>query len=294
MARPLTDISRRGFLKGAAGATAALMVSSAYTRDLLAQETDYFRAGFSFFSPSEVPIVEALAEQIWPGDDTTVGGRDAGVAVYIDRALSGAYIDQQPVYRLGLDWIDQVANEEFGSNFVDLSNEDQIAFLETHLGMPDTGGTATASPAASPAASPVVTASPGADEPENVEVEGMALPSENATPQAGGQGGGSAGAMAEAGAGQEEGNLGVEGMPLPGSRLAGGEPPAITDVDGFLQILRTHVIEGLFADPIYGGNRDKQVWADLHYGGPYYVHTEEQQLTMDTPLDIPIQSLADL
>jgi len=279
MSRPLTDINRRTFLKGAAGATAALVVSSAYSRDLLAQETDYMRAGFSFFSPSEVPVVEALAEQIWPGDDETIGGRDAGVAIYIDRALSGAYMDMQPVYRLGLDWVDQVANEEFGANFVDLSNEDQIAFLETHLGMPSTGG---ATPA-SPVASPVVSASPGADEPENVGVEGMPLPSENATPQSDGQG-----------ASDEEASLGVEGMPLPGSRLAGGEPPAIASVDDFLQVFRTHTIEGLFADPVYGGNRDKRVWADLRYGGPYYVHTEEHQLTSDTPLDIPIQSIADL
>ena len=76
--------------------------------------------------------------------------------------------------------------------------------------------------------------------------------------------------------------------------VAGSDPPAIASVDDFLQIFRTHTIEGLFADPIYGGNRDRRVWADLHYGGPYYVHTEEQQLTMDAPLDIPIQSIVDL
>ncbi|HYH11198.1 MAG TPA: gluconate 2-dehydrogenase subunit 3 family protein [Thermomicrobiales bacterium] len=281
MSKPMSELNRRTFLKGAAGSTAALVVSTAYSRDLLAQETDYMRAGYSFFSPSEVPIVEALAEQIWPGDENTVGGRDAGVAVYIDRALSGAYTDMQPVYRLGLDWVDQVANEEFGANFVDLSAEQQVAFLETHLGMPET--TAAATPAASPAASD--------SDPTNVEVEGMQLPGQNATPVAGGQGGGSTGALAEAGSeqpGDAEGT--IAGAPM----LAGGDPPAVEDLDGFLQIFRTHTIEGLFADPVYGGNRDKRVWADLHYGGPYYVHTEEQQLTMDSPLDIPIQSIVDL
>ena len=85
---PQADIDRRTFLKGAAGTTAAMVVTAAYSRDLLAQETDYMREGYSFFSPSEVPTVEALAEQIWPGDENTVGGRDAGVAVYIDRALA--------------------------------------------------------------------------------------------------------------------------------------------------------------------------------------------------------------
>jgi gluconate 2-dehydrogenase gamma chain len=249
---PQPDVNRRTFLKGAAGTTAAMVVSAAYSRDLLAQETDYMRAGFSFFSPSEVPTVEALAEAIWPGDDATVGGRDAGVAVYIDRALSGAYIDMQPVYRLGLDWVNQAANEEFGGNFAELGAEQQVAFLETHLGMPET--TAAATPAAASAAS----ASPVADDTANIEVEGMPLPG--------------AGAI----------------------MIAGGEPPAVEDVDAFLQIVRTHTIEGLFADPVYGGNRDKQVWADLQYGGPYYVHTEEQQTKMDGPLDLPIQSIVDL
>jgi gluconate 2-dehydrogenase gamma chain len=264
------DVNRRTFLKGAAGTTAAMVVSAAYSRDLLAQETDYMRAGYSFFSPSEVPIVEALAEQIWPGDDATVGGRDAGVAVYIDRALSGAYVDMQPVYRIGLEWVDQAANEELGANFVDLSAEQQITFLETHLGMPETATGATPA-AATPAASPVASASPAA----NLEVEGMPLP---------GQG------QAETAAQAPEPGATVAGAPM----VAGGEPPAVEDVEGFLQIFRTHTIEGLFADPIYGGNRDKRVWADLHYGGPYYVHTEEQQTTMDAPLDLPIQSIVDL
>jgi gluconate 2-dehydrogenase gamma chain len=281
MSTPRIDLNRRTFLKGAAGSTAALVVSTAYSRDLLAQETDYMRAGFSFFSPSEVPIVEALAEQIWPGDENTVGGRDAGVAVYIDRALSGAYMDLQPVYRLGLEWVDQAANEEFDDNFADLEVEQQIAFLETYLGMPETAATAT--PSASPAASD--------SDPTNLEVEGMQLPGQNATPVAGGQGGGSTGALAEAGSEQPGGGEGtVAGAPM----LAGGDPPAVEDLAGFLQLFRTHTIEGLFADPVYGGNRDKQVWADLRYGGPYYVHTEEQQLTMDSPLDIPIQSIVDL
>ena len=279
---PHVDIDRRTFLKGAAGTTAAMVVSAAYSRDLLAQETDYLREGYSFFSPSEVPMVEALAEQIWPGDENTVGGRDAGVAVYIDRALSGAYIDMQPVYRLGLDWVNQAANDEFGANFADLDAEQQVTFLETHLGMPQT--TTSATPEASPEASP-------ATEPDNLGVEGMPLPGQNATPVAGGQGGGSTGAMAEAGSEQAGGDQAtVTGVPM----VAGGDPPAIESVDDFLQIFRTHTIEGLFADPIYGGNRDKRVWADLHYGGPYYVHTEEQQLTMDAPLDIPIQSIVDL
>jgi len=280
MPRSLPDINRRSFLKGTFGTAAALAVSTAYSRDLLAQEAASPFAGYTFLSPSEVTTLEALAEQIWPSDDT-IGGRDAGVVTYIDRALSGAYSQYQPVYRLGLEWVDQAANEEFGANFADLESDQQFAFLETHLGVP--GDSSSATPGASP-----VSATPEGD----LGVEGMPLPAEQATPAGtGGQGSGSTGALADSAAGVEEstGDGTVAGAPM----LAGGDAPQIADVSEFLNIVLTHTIEGLFADPAYGGNRDKAVWESLRYGGPYYVHTEEQQTSFE-PLDLPVQSIADL
>jgi gluconate 2-dehydrogenase gamma chain len=259
MPRSLPDINRRSFLKGTVGTAAAMAVSTAYSRDLLAQETSSAFAGYTFLSPSEVSTLEVIAEQIWPTDDS-IGGRDAGVVTYIDRALSGAYSHFQPVYRLGLEWVDQAANEAHGDSFASLESDQQLALMEAWLGTP--GATSTASPAATPEATPV--------EPES---------GSDATPED-----------------EEDGDtLGVEGMPLPGSSgmLAGGDPPRITDINGFMSIVLTHTIEGLFADPAYGGNRDKAVWTALRYGGPYYVHTEEQQTSFE-PLDLPVQSLADL
>ncbi|HEV2528416.1 MAG TPA: gluconate 2-dehydrogenase subunit 3 family protein [Thermomicrobiales bacterium] len=286
MPRPLNELDRRTFLKGAAGSTAALIVSAAYSRDILAQEADPLLSAYTFLSPGEVPTVEALAEQIWPGDDATVGGRDAGVAFYIDRALSGAYIDLQPIYRIGLDWVDQAANAEYGARFADLDIEQQLAFLETHLGVPEVAAGATPI-AATLAATPIVAnpvATPIAATPEggpaNLGVEGMPLPGDQGTPAASGQETEGAQNAVET----------ITGAPI----LAGGSPPEVGDLSGFLEIFLTHTIEGLFADPAYGGNRDKRVWADLKYGGPYYVHTEEHQLSFDAPLDIPIQSIADL
>jgi hypothetical protein len=164
---------------------------------------------------------------------------------------------------MGLDMLDQQANTDYGSGFADLSPEDQTAFLETYLGVPAAAAPAPASPVAD-AATPV-SADSGAV----------------ATPAA------------------QQNDLGVEGMQLPGetvtgaSMIAGGDPPKIADLGGFLNVMLTHTIEGLFADPAYGGNRDKEVWRSLNYGGPYYVHTEEQQTSFE-PLDLPIQSIADL
>jgi hypothetical protein len=257
------DLSRRTFLKGTVGSATALAVSGAFSRDLLAQDADYMREGFVFFSPSEVPVVEAFAEQVWPSDGAGIGGSEAGVAVYIDRALAGPYQHYQPAYRTGLDWLDQAANDDHGSGFADLSTEDQTAFLEKYLGLPST--------------LPATAATPEADSATPVSMDSEAV----ATPAA------------------QQQDLGTEGMQLPGetitgaAMIAGGDPPQIADLGEFLDIMLTHTIEGLFADPAYGGNRDKEIWRTLQYGGPYYVHTEEHQSTFE-PLDIPIQSIADL
>jgi gluconate 2-dehydrogenase gamma chain len=74
--------------------------------------------------------------------------------------------------------------------------------------------------------------------------------------------------------------------------VAGVMPPTIPDLEGFLNIVRTHTMQGLFADPVYGGNRDFAGWAAVGYPGPYYVYTEEEQQSFE-PLDKPFQSIAD-
>lgn len=44
-----------------------------------------------FFTPEEGAAVEALVDRLIPPDPETPGGRDAGVAVFIDRQLAGPY-----------------------------------------------------------------------------------------------------------------------------------------------------------------------------------------------------------
>ena len=45
----------------------------------------------------------------------------------------------------------------------------------------------------------------------------------------------------------------------------------------FFELVRRHVIEGMFGDPSYGGNRDRAGWALHGYGGPQAVWTEPEQ-----------------
>ena len=102
-------------------------------------------------------------------------------------------------------------------------------------------------------------------------------------------------------------NLEVEGVPLQGAtpvaldpevgvgqpQVAGIDPPTLSSLQEFMSLALDHTMEGLFSDPVYGGNRDFAGWRAVGYPGAHYVYTEEEQQSFE-PLDKPIQSLADL
>ena len=63
----------------------------------------------------------------------------------------------------------------------------------------------------------------------------------------------------------------------------------------FFTLLRAHLQEGLFADPAYGGNRDKLGWRFLGHPGVWFENTAEENLaTEPVTKGGVIQSLADV
>ncbi len=78
--------------------------------------------------------------------------------------------------------------------------------------------------------------------------------------------------------------------PLRAARFVELDPPAqdavLADVEqgrapgvagGFFELLRRHVLEGMFGDPRWGGNADLVGWKLLGYPGPRFEWTEEEQ-----------------
>src|ERR1700740_2859954 len=63
----------------------------------------------------------------------------------------------------------------------------------------------------------------------------------------------------------------------------------------FFGALRTHLQEGLFADPVHGGNKEKSGWKFLKHPGVWLENSAEENL-METPADKGgrYQSLSDL
>jgi gluconate 2-dehydrogenase gamma chain len=114
---------------------------------------------WQFFTPEELPTIEALADRLIPPDPQTPGGKDAGCVVFLDRQLAGAYgsaeglydrapfiqgIEQQgpqssktpaQTYRAALEALDQYCREGRGSamprgkRFAELSPDEQDEVL---------------------------------------------------------------------------------------------------------------------------------------------------------------------
>lgn len=60
--------------------------------------------------------------------------------------------------------------------------------------------------------------------------------------------------------------------------LSQGRLREVEDGPQFFQLVRTHTLEGLFADPIHGGNRALAGWRAVGYPGPFYaIGPDEQQ-----------------
>lgn len=107
-----------------------------------------------FFNESEVVLMDALVDLIIPPDELSIGAKDAGCTLFIDRQLSGDFGKAMTVYRLGpviqgfpqqgpqfndtpaeryrlgLAAIDSVANKLHQKAFNQLEEEQQIAMLQ--------------------------------------------------------------------------------------------------------------------------------------------------------------------
>ncbi|WP_407158316.1 gluconate 2-dehydrogenase subunit 3 family protein [Bradyrhizobium sp. STM 3557] len=159
----MTDVRRRHFLAG----TATLLFTATSVRAATiagrlpwapnaGDPPTRFKLGpWEFFTGAEGRAMEALADCIIPPDPQTLGGKDAGCAVFIDRQLAGPYGRQEglylrppfqsgaknqghqtevgpaQIYRAGLAAIDAACKgRNSGRAFADISESDRTLFLK--------------------------------------------------------------------------------------------------------------------------------------------------------------------
>ena len=111
--------------------------------------------GWYFFTPGEAATIEAMVDRLIPADHLSVGGKDAGCAIFIDRQLAGSYGkasrlymkgpfakglptqgyqgDLTPAgrYRDGLRALDEYLHANGGKSFVQLTVTEQDEILES-------------------------------------------------------------------------------------------------------------------------------------------------------------------
>lgn len=103
--------SRRRFLASAsalpilafAGEVQALSISGRLPWEAFAGEPPrpVNPMGWYFLTPHEAATVEAIVDRLIPADHLSVGGKDAGCAVFIDRQLAGSFGKASRLYMKG-------------------------------------------------------------------------------------------------------------------------------------------------------------------------------------------------
>lgn len=120
-------VSRRAFIKIAAAGTSTLTLTAANLSLIegCASPPQHTR---HVLSSDEYHLVAAIAEQIVP-TDAWPGGRDAGVADFIDIQLAGPYRRYRQDYTRGLAAIEHSCLTTYHARFETLSWDDQTGFL---------------------------------------------------------------------------------------------------------------------------------------------------------------------
>jgi gluconate 2-dehydrogenase gamma chain len=254
-------VTRRLFLKGSsaavagAGAGLAAVGVAGVGSDAAAAPANG-RAGravsanipVQFFNTHEAATVEAMAARIFPGTPEDPGAREAGVVDYIDSALAGPYGYGQQTYRQG-------------------------PYLV---------------PSSAPVA-PSAEISSRLDLYQTVEIDAELAPRYGyqsfLTPQEFYRRGViGLDRFTNAGYGKNFVDLTEAEQDEALTALATGEATGFDDPSGqaFFVTVRTHTLEGMFADPMYGGNRDMVGWKLVGFPGAQVQYSADEMLEGST------------
>jgi len=226
----MSDSARRGFLKaGLLGGAAVAAPAAAAAAG--AAPTHDAPAGWQFLRPAEAEFTEHLVDHMVPADALTPSGTAIGIAVYIDRALAGAWGQGERLYLQG----------------------------PFAVGTPNQGYQLPLTPA---------------------QLFRAGLESlDDALRRRQGR------AFAQLDAAAKEAVL----QELQAGKLALAVPTA-----AWWGQLYQLVTEGLFADPVYGGNRDKAGWRLVGFPGVVQTHRRNIVSFRDKPFPHQPLGIADL
>lgn len=201
--------------------------------------TDRDFPALMFFDELEARTIEAVAARIIPSEPDVPGAREAGVMIYIDRAVAGYFRELQTFYRAGVQALNELCERQCGGIFADLSQEQQDRIL-AELEVRKRGSTTSGNAFGDTAAGDELRSSPS-------------TPNQNLRSE-------------------DEDNL----------------------LTQFFAVVRDHTIQGMFCDPMYGGNRNGTGWRLIGFPGAQWGYSVDQLRPGYDATAIPVQTLTDL
>jgi gluconate 2-dehydrogenase gamma chain len=231
---------RRDFLKGAVAggaAAAATSVTASQTAEgaegAAANAATPAAQGYAFLNSDEAAFVEALVDHMVPADDLTPSGTDLGIAIFIDRALGGAWGKGDRLYMQG-PWKQGVPSQGY-----------QLPLTPAQL----------------------YRAGIAATNAHCRKTYGKTFDALDET--------------------QREDVL----QALSSAKIVFDSGPPVRV---FWGTLYQTVMEGMFSDPIYGGNRNKAGWKLIGFPGAIAVHRENVEKYRDKPFPSDPVGIADM
>ena len=170
-----------------------------------------------FFNETEARTVEAIAARVIPSEPHAPGAREAGVVIYIDRAVAGYFRGLQTLYRAGIQELNDLSGSRFNAAFAALSEVQQDGIL--------------------------------------AELDGR----------------------------KHDPNPNGDTMEESDSLLM-----------RFFLVVRDHTMQGMFCDPMYGGNRNGVGWKMIGFPGAQWGYSADQLRPGFDATTIPVQTLTDL
>lgn len=223
-----------------------------------------------FFDRHEARTVDALAGRILPGSPDDPGAREAGVVNYIDCLLAAGGF-AEPVYRQGPFPAPRDEDDEPITRPGDLGLDDEVLVVS---------------------GDPERTAEAGLRD-DSIQSSGFGVipvpkrsfdrygwQSALDPPDLYRRGLRSLDRYSEVAEGAPFVELDDEAQDRIVGALADDEATGfdVPSAEGFFELVRRHVIEGMFSDPIYGGNRGYAGWRLIGYPGAYRAWTPQELL----------------
>lgn len=247
---------------------------------------------YRFLTEAEAGTVEAMVARLIPGDASDPGAVEAGVPTYIDAKLASFATFAEPTYIMGpfVDVVEGAAPDAEDSLVVP---RDQLYRYGYQSGITPQeqyrSGLAAIEQYSQSRFDAPFTDLTGEDQ------DALLSTLDQIQQQSEGQGGeGSQGQSQGQSGGQGQGGEGSQGQSGFDGEEAAAAREAFGDLDPgeFFSTVRTDTIEGMFADPLYGGNQDLVGWTLIGYPGPQRAYSPQEMLIGTRRVPQPLDGLA--